>query len=113
MGTMVSVRGWLQCDDGQLAQIKEIVEADDPERTCSGDWAFPARVHNGGLVIGLPDGDYHYLDAQLDHEVALECWSNALRATRPERPRLIHGSCLLPPQPGGRLARPTDEFAGG
>ncbi|MGW1169884.1 hypothetical protein [Streptomyces sp. NPDC002550] len=43
MGTMVSVRGWLQCDDGQLAQIKEIVEADDPERTYSGGWAFPAR----------------------------------------------------------------------
>ncbi|MFI9810291.1 hypothetical protein ACIHEJ_39460 [Streptomyces sp. NPDC052301] len=122
---MVSVRGWLQCDDGQLAQIKEIVGADDPERTYSGGWAFPARqynyvrwafyggdiravsldwfeerlrqiaripasyqdgeyddrprglflvshdvdgmrewrVHNGDLVIGLPDGDYRYLDA--------------------------------------------------
>jgi hypothetical protein len=21
------------------------------------------RVHNGGLVIGVPDGDYRYLDA--------------------------------------------------
>ncbi|MFJ3714211.1 hypothetical protein [Streptomyces sp. NPDC090057] len=72
---MVSVRGWLQCDDGQLAQIKELVEADDPERTYSGGWAFPAlvshdvdgmsewRVRNGGLVMGPPDGDYHYLDA--------------------------------------------------
>ncbi|MFF9819740.1 hypothetical protein [Streptomyces sp. NPDC014006] len=122
---MVSVRGWLQCDDEQLAQIKEIVEADDPQRTYSGGWAFPARqynhvrwafyggdiravsldwfqervrriaripashqddefdarprglflvshdvqgmsewrVYNGGLVIGLPDGDYRYLDA--------------------------------------------------
>ncbi len=125
MGTMVAVRGWLQCDDGQLAQIKEIVEADDPRRTYSGGWAFPARqynavnwafyggdiravslawfeerlrqiaripasdqddeyddrprglflvshdvdgmsewrVCNGGLVIRIPDGDYHYLDA--------------------------------------------------
>ncbi|MEU6272038.1 hypothetical protein ABZ871_06390 [Streptomyces populi] len=122
---MVSVRGWLECDDEQLARIKEIVEADDPDRTYSGGWAFPARqynyvkwafyggniragslgwfeerlrriarippscqddeyddrprglflvsheadgmsewrVHDGGLVIGLPDGDYHYLDA--------------------------------------------------
>ncbi len=125
MGTMVSVRGWLECDDGQLARIKEIVAADDPERTYSGGWAFPARqynylswafyggdiravaldwfeerlrsiaripasdpddeyderprglflvshdvdgmsewrVHNGDLVIGLPAGDYRYLDA--------------------------------------------------
>ncbi|MPY33152.1 hypothetical protein FNH09_18365 [Streptomyces adustus] len=125
MGIMVSVRGWLQCDHGQLAQIKEIVEADDPKRTYSGGWAFPARQYNnikwafyggdiravslgwfeerlrqiaqipasypddeyderprglfllshdvdgmgewrvcdGGLVIGLPQGDHHYLDA--------------------------------------------------
>jgi hypothetical protein len=125
VGTMVSVRGWLQCDDGQLAQIRQIVEADDPELTYSGGWAFPARqynyvrwafyggdiravslgwfeerlrqiaqlpasdpdeeyderprglflvshdaegmsewrVHDGGLVIGPPEGDYHYLDA--------------------------------------------------
>ncbi len=46
MGTMVSVRGWLQCDDAQLARIKEIVAADDPERTYSGGWAFPARQYN-------------------------------------------------------------------
>ncbi|MGW1530889.1 hypothetical protein [Streptomyces aureus] len=43
---MVSVRGWLECDDEQLAQIKEIVEADDSERTYSGGWAFPARQYN-------------------------------------------------------------------
>ncbi|MFE2533896.1 hypothetical protein [Streptomyces sp. NPDC059371] len=46
MGTMVSVRGWLECDAGQLAQIREIVEADDPEHTYSGGWAFPARQYN-------------------------------------------------------------------
>ncbi|MEU4086587.1 hypothetical protein [Streptomyces aureus] len=43
---MVSVRGWLECDDEQLSRIKEIVEADDPERTYSGGWAFPARQYN-------------------------------------------------------------------
>ncbi|MGW1069804.1 hypothetical protein ACWD4F_35510 [Streptomyces aureus] len=43
---MVSVRGWLECDDEQLAQIKEIVEADASERTYSGGWAFPARQYN-------------------------------------------------------------------
>jgi len=84
VGTMVSVRGWLECDDGQPARIKEIVAADDPERT-----RIPAsdpddeyderprglflvshdingmsewRVHNGDLLIGLPAGDYRYLD---------------------------------------------------
>ncbi|MFD5818180.1 hypothetical protein [Streptomyces sp. NPDC127038] len=121
---MVSVRGWLQCDEGQLVRIKEIVAADDPNRTYSGGWAFPPRqynsanwafyggdiravsldwfeerlrqiagipasdpddgyddrprglfllshdvdgmsewrVRNGALVIGRPEGDYHYLD---------------------------------------------------
>ncbi|MGW4896787.1 hypothetical protein ACWEQL_31695 [Kitasatospora sp. NPDC004240] len=122
---MVSVRGWLECDEEQLARIKEIVAPDDPERTYSGGWAFPTtqyngigwafyggniravslgwfeerlrqiaripasyqddeyddrprglflvshdvdgmsewRVRDGDLVIGLPDGDYRYLDA--------------------------------------------------
>ncbi|MFI1539819.1 hypothetical protein [Streptomyces anandii] len=46
MGVMVSVRGWLECDEEQLAQIKEIAEADDPEGTYSGGWAFPARQYN-------------------------------------------------------------------
>ncbi|KUO09890.1 hypothetical protein [Streptomyces sp. DSM 15324] len=46
MGVMVSVRGWLECDDGQLARIKEIVAADHPERTYSGGWAFPPRQYN-------------------------------------------------------------------
>ncbi|MEV7321973.1 hypothetical protein [Streptomyces sp. NPDC093970] len=43
---MVSVRGWLECDEEQLARIKEIVTADDPESTYSGGWAFPARQYN-------------------------------------------------------------------
>lgn len=54
MGTMVSVRGWLECDDGQLAQIKEIVEADDPERTYSG--AGPSRSAVQRCQVGLLRG---------------------------------------------------------
>ncbi|MEV6839712.1 hypothetical protein AB0N17_35325 [Streptomyces sp. NPDC051133] len=46
MGVFVSIRGWLECDDQQLAQVKEIVEADDPDRTYSGGWAFPPRQYN-------------------------------------------------------------------
>ncbi|UXX98078.1 hypothetical protein N7U49_48190 (plasmid) [Streptomyces sp. AD2-2] len=46
MGVFVSIRGWLECDDRQLAQVKELVEQDDPDRTYSGGWAFPPRQYN-------------------------------------------------------------------
>ncbi|MFF7946110.1 hypothetical protein [Streptomyces griseorubiginosus] len=46
MGVFVGVRGWLECDDKQLAQVKGIVLADDPEQTYSGGWAFPPRQYN-------------------------------------------------------------------
>ena len=46
MGVFVGVRGWLECDDEQLTRIKEIVQADDPEETYSGGWAFPPRQYN-------------------------------------------------------------------
>ncbi|MFK0150488.1 hypothetical protein ACIQVL_45830 [Streptomyces sp. NPDC090499] len=42
----MSVRGWLECDDRQLAQVGRIVEADDPDRTYSGGWTFPPRQYN-------------------------------------------------------------------
>ncbi|MEU2618258.1 hypothetical protein ABZ642_08805 [Streptomyces sp. NPDC007157] len=46
MSVLVNVRGWLECDDQQLARIREIVEQDDPDRTYSGGWAFPPRQYN-------------------------------------------------------------------
>ncbi|MER5790811.1 hypothetical protein [Streptomyces sp. NPDC001980] len=46
MGVFVRIRGWLECDDQQLAQVKEIVQADDADRTYSGGWAFPPRQYN-------------------------------------------------------------------
>jgi hypothetical protein len=46
VGVFVGVRGWLECDDRQLVQVKEIVGADDPDRTYGGGWAFPARQYN-------------------------------------------------------------------
>ncbi|AKJ09658.1 hypothetical protein ABB07_06380 [Streptomyces incarnatus] len=46
MGVLVAVRGWLECDDRQLAQVREIVGQDDPDRTYSGGWAFPPRQYN-------------------------------------------------------------------
>ncbi|MFE3166023.1 hypothetical protein [Streptomyces sp. NPDC059224] len=46
MGVFVDARGWLQCDDRQLAQVREIVGSDDPDRTYSGGWAFPPRQYN-------------------------------------------------------------------
>ncbi|WP_097257598.1 hypothetical protein [Streptomyces sp. Ag109_G2-15] len=46
MGVLVRIRGWLECDDRQLAQVREVVEQDDPDRTYSGGWAFPPRQYN-------------------------------------------------------------------
>ncbi|WP_020120356.1 hypothetical protein [Streptomyces canus] len=46
MGVFVRIRGWLECDDQQLAQVREIVEADDADLTYSGGWAFPPRQYN-------------------------------------------------------------------
>ncbi|MFB7336887.1 hypothetical protein FNH09_23715 [Streptomyces adustus] len=46
MGVFVRVRGWLGCDDRQLAQVTRIVESDDPDKTYSGGWAFPPRQYN-------------------------------------------------------------------
>ena len=46
VGVFVRIRGWLECDDRQLVQVKEIVGADDPDRTYGGGWAFPARQYN-------------------------------------------------------------------
>ncbi|WP_089105946.1 hypothetical protein [Streptomyces hyaluromycini] len=46
MGVFVRIRGWLECDDRQLAQVKEIVSSEDQDRTYSGGWGFPARQYN-------------------------------------------------------------------
>ncbi|MEU2337196.1 hypothetical protein ABZ770_33015 [Streptomyces sp. NPDC006654] len=46
MGVFVAVRGWLECDERQLAQVRRIVEADDPDRTYGGGWTFPPRQYN-------------------------------------------------------------------
>ncbi|TXS81182.1 hypothetical protein EAO69_00460 [Streptomyces sp. me109] len=46
MGVFVRIRGWLECDHRQLAQVKEIVAAENPDRTYCGGWGFPARQYN-------------------------------------------------------------------
>lgn len=46
VGVFVRVRGWLECDDRQLVQVREIVEANDPDRTYGGGWGFPAKQYN-------------------------------------------------------------------
>ncbi|MFD8810408.1 hypothetical protein ACFV23_02645 [Streptomyces sp. NPDC059627] len=46
VGVLVNIRGWLECDDQQLAQVRGIVDPDDPDRTYSGGWAFPPRQYN-------------------------------------------------------------------
>ncbi|MFL5995080.1 MAG: hypothetical protein ACJ736_12335 [Streptomyces sp.] len=46
VGVFVRIRGWLECDDRQLIQVKEIVGRDDPDRTYGGGWGFPTRQYN-------------------------------------------------------------------
>ncbi|MFD9006732.1 hypothetical protein ACFV0T_38310 [Streptomyces sp. NPDC059582] len=46
MGVFVRIRGWLECDDQQLAQVKAIVCSEDQDRTYIGGWGFPARQYN-------------------------------------------------------------------
>ncbi|GLP64866.1 hypothetical protein TUSST3_14860 [Streptomyces sp. TUS-ST3] len=46
VGVFVRIRGWLECDDQQLTQVKEIVQADDADQTYSGGWTFPPRQYN-------------------------------------------------------------------
>ncbi|MFM9441499.1 hypothetical protein [Streptomyces acidiscabies] len=44
MGVFVSVRGWLECDDRQLAAVHDIVRAAD-EGFYRGGWSFPAPIN--------------------------------------------------------------------
>lgn len=45
MGIYVSVRGWLECDEKQLAAIREVIAAHDAG-FYSGGWGFPAKPFN-------------------------------------------------------------------
>jgi hypothetical protein len=45
MAVYVSIRGWLECDQEQLASIKEILES-NPNEQYSGGWGFPVRPFN-------------------------------------------------------------------
>lgn len=45
IGIYVGVRGWLQCDAPQLAQVRESVRS-DTDRTYSGAWSFPEQHCN-------------------------------------------------------------------
>ncbi|RPE27899.1 hypothetical protein [Kitasatospora cineracea] len=47
MSVFVSVRGWLECDDEQLAQIKGIIAA-EPDRHYIEGWTFPGVQYNWG-----------------------------------------------------------------
>ncbi|MBZ4323587.1 hypothetical protein [Streptomyces huiliensis] len=42
MGVYVSVRGWLECDDKQLAAVEEVIAAYDDDHY-SGGWGAPRR----------------------------------------------------------------------
>lgn len=45
MGVYVSIRGWLECDQKQLAAIREIISAHDDDHYSHG-WGLPRRHFN-------------------------------------------------------------------
>ncbi|MET8581775.1 hypothetical protein ABZX39_12890 [Streptomyces collinus] len=45
MGVFVSVRGWLECDEQQLAAVRQVI-ADHSDGFYSSGWGFPARHFN-------------------------------------------------------------------
>ena len=45
MGIYVSVRGWLECDERQLAAIRTVIDADD-DGHYSGGWGAPRQHIN-------------------------------------------------------------------
>ncbi|MFF6783466.1 hypothetical protein [Streptomyces sp. NPDC012510] len=45
MGTYVSVRGWLECDETQLAAIQQIIDAHDDNHYTNG-WGSPRKHVN-------------------------------------------------------------------
>ncbi|BAJ32062.1 MULTISPECIES: hypothetical protein [Kitasatospora] len=52
MSTYVSVRGWVECDDRQLALVRELVErAERGPRRYRGGWSFPAEQPMWGNAV--------------------------------------------------------------
>ncbi|WP_406263768.1 hypothetical protein OH779_12275 [Actinacidiphila glaucinigra] len=45
MGVYVSIRGWLECDERQLAAVRRVI-ADHSDGHYSDGWGFPARHFN-------------------------------------------------------------------
>lgn len=45
MGVFVSIRGWLECDERQLAAVRQVI-ADHSDEHYSGGWGFPNRHFN-------------------------------------------------------------------
>ncbi|WP_326577012.1 hypothetical protein OG539_12905 [Actinacidiphila glaucinigra] len=45
MGVHVSIRGWLECDEQQLAAVRQVI-ADHSDGHYSDGWGFPARHLN-------------------------------------------------------------------
>ncbi|MGI5249632.1 hypothetical protein [Actinacidiphila glaucinigra] len=51
MGVYVSIRGWLECDEQQLAAAVRRVIADPSDGHYSDGWGFPARHFNWTLYV--------------------------------------------------------------
>ncbi|MFF9039021.1 hypothetical protein ACF090_26545 [Streptomyces sp. NPDC014892] len=70
MGTYVSVRGWLECDETQLAAAQEIIAAHDDDHYTHG-WGAPRRHVNWT----------HYLFYGADiRDSALDWFTDQIRA---------------------------------
>lgn len=88
MGEYVAIRGWLQCDDKQLAFVRQLIDS-DPDQY-SGGWAFPAqRINWTGHAFYGADIRDSAVDWFLDQ------LRDSLRSPRQTRTTTAYGDSFL------------------
>ncbi|MFF1483897.1 hypothetical protein ACIGZH_08445 [Streptomyces sp. NPDC058319] len=74
MAVYVSVRGWVECDNSQLAAVKEII-ASNADGHYSGGWGFPVQPFNWTSYVfyggDIREGSVAWLLDQLREMAAL------------------------------------------
>ena len=81
MSTVATIRGWLECDDDQIAQIKQVVQNHIDEHYTSA-WAFPPAKTTGSWI------NFAFFGVSADQAVTewLEQQLQAIAALQPKSP---------------------------